>query len=540
MSVIVLTDDQKKALGEIIEFINGTKNAHTLIGFAGTGKTTLTKEVRNYARIKELAVVGVAPTHKAVKILQQSLNTNAYTPTMTIAKLLNVMKEQSYVGTKNFRSDGTSKIEQYDLVLVDECSMISDDDVKIILMHVKKSNKKVLFIGDRAQIPNPRQTFIPHNDGTIYKKDSVAFDLPYSELKTIVRQAAGNPILEISYAIRKDLFEEPNINRITNVKDNKGVRFYDDQVKFLKRMKHILIENNNAEIKIPMENIRVVCYTNERVQYYNRFVRSIMKYTEPFVVGEVLTGYNMVGYPTPIVENGQDYVIEDVKYGIFKIKLGKSQIELEGHQLTMYNPCIEANQKVFFPDISSEINSNMLAALKILAKKVNSSYSSTIDYKKYKSMKDRVLFLESVYEYNNVLMPESMLKSQHPILFKQTDQFISKDRKIIQNEFTDGLSAEYIKIIKNRIADKKGFLSGERLVDQFQIIEKDMDYGYAITAHKSQASTYHTVFIDECDFEKLSGKWNWQFRKTENNMKEKNQLKYVAFTRATDLVVSYY
>lgn len=542
---IILTDDQKKALEEIVDFINSSRNAHTLIGFAGTGKTTLTKEIRKYANMKQLAVVGVAPTHKAVKILQQALNTNTYTPTMTIAKLLNVMKEQSYVGTKNFRSDGTSKIEQYDLVLVDECSMISDEDVKTIMLHVKKSNRKVLFIGDRAQIPNPRQTFVAHVDKTVYKKDSSAFDLPSSELKTIVRQAKGNPILEASYAIRKDLFEDPVLDRTTNVKDGKGVRYYDDHVKFLKRMKHIITENQNlndeSKHKITMDNIRVVCYTNERVQYYNRFVRSVLKYTEQFVVGEVLTGYNMVGYPTPIIENGQDYIIEDVKQGTFNIKFTRSSSqELEGYMLTMFNPCIEANQEVFFPNLDSDQNTSMLKSLVTLAKKVNAPFSSTIDYKKYKHVKDRVLFLESIFEYNGKLMPESILKSQHPLLFKQTEQFITKDRKIVKNEFTNSLPHEYVKIIEKRIADKKPFLQNERLVDQFQIIEKDLDYGYAITAHKSQASTYHTVFIDECDFEKLSSKWNWLHRKMENNMKEKNQLKYVAFTRATDLVVSYH
>lgn len=536
---ITLTEDQKKALGEIIEFINGPKNAHTLIGFAGTGKTTLTKEIRKYAEIKELAVVGVAPTHKAVKILHKSLNSEVYTDTMTIAKLLNVMKEQSYVGTKNFRSDGTSKIDQYDLVLVDECSMISDEDVKDILSHAKRESKKVLFIGDRAQIPNPRQIFVPHKDGTVYKKDSSAFDLPYSQLKTIVRQASDNPILEISYAIRKDLFEEPVINRVTTIVNGKGVRFYDDHVKFLKRMKHILLENNTSETKIPIDDIRVICYTNERVQYYNRFVRSVMKYAEPFVVGEVLTGYNIVGYPKPIIENGQDYIIEDAKHGIFKIRFGNKYKELEGYQLTMFNPCIEANQKVFFPDIDSSKNAEMLIELKKLAKIVNSPHSSTKDFKNYKLMKDKVLFLESIFDFHNTLISESALKSQHPTLFKQTDQFIGKDRKMIQNDFTNGLSNEYIKIIKNRIADRKPFLPNERLIDQFQIIEKDMDYGYAITAHKSQASTYHTVFIDEGDFEKLSERWNWLHRKMENNMKEKNQLKYVAYTRATDLVVAY-
>jgi hypothetical protein len=46
-----------------------------------------------------------------------------------------------------------------------------------------------------------------------------------------------------------------------------------------------------------------------------------------------------------------------------------------------------------------------------------------------------------------------------------------------------------------------------------------IDYGYAITAHKSQGSTYNQVFINEINIDKL------------NRVKERNQIKYVALSR---------
>lgn len=57
-------------------------------------------------------------------------------------------------------------------------------------------------------------------------------------------------------------------------------------------------------------------------------------------------------------------------------------------------------------------------------------------------------------------------------------------------------------------------------------IKKDVDYGYAITTHKSQGSTYKHVFVDENDIDRNS------------NTTEKNKLKYVAFSRPTDMVYS--
>jgi exodeoxyribonuclease-5 len=52
-----------------------------------------------------------------------------------------------------------------------------------------------------------------------------------------------------------------------------------------------------------------------------------------------------------------------------------------------------------------------------------------------------------------------------------------------------------------------------------EVIVKDLDYGYAITGHKSQGSTYSHVFVMENDIND-----NWI-------LKERNQIKYVALTR---------
>ena len=54
-----------------------------------------------------------------------------------------------------------------------------------------------------------------------------------------------------------------------------------------------------------------------------------------------------------------------------------------------------------------------------------------------------------------------------------------------------------------------------------EVIAKDFDYGYAITGHKAQGSTYKHVFILEDDMS-LNPK-----------IKERNQIKYVALTRPT-------
>ena len=54
------------------------------------------------------------------------------------------------------------------------------------------------------------------------------------------------------------------------------------------------------------------------------------------------------------------------------------------------------------------------------------------------------------------------------------------------------------------------------------IVKKDLDYGYAITIHKSQGSTYTNVLVNENNIDKNI------------NHSERNKLKYVAFSRPTE------
>ena len=73
---------------------------------------------------------------------------------------------------------------------------------------------------------------------------------------------------------------------------------------------------------------------------------------------------------------------------------------------------------------------------------------------------------------------------------------------------------------------------GKDFADQYMVCEKDVYYGYA-TAHKSQGSTYENVFVDNADFNKITNRWNYRFRMIENRFRERNQLLYVAYTRAS-------
>lgn len=72
-------------------------------------------------------------------------------------------------------------------------------------------------------------------------------------------------------------------------------------------------------------------------------------------------------------------------------------------------------------------------------------------------------------------------------------------------------------------------LSRDFIVNGRVVLRKTLNYGYAHTVHKSQGGSYQYVFVDEDDIDRAF----WQDHEL------RNQLKYVAFSRARHGVLSY-
>ena len=529
-----LTTDQKIAFDEIITFIKETirpdysNMVWTLIGYAGSGKTTLTRFVADWCNSHSISYAGVAPTHKAKKVLESILNKDSFMENtmFTVAKFLNKLRNHGFVASKNFSGNYTDR--HYDLYIVDECSMISDKDVDDLIKVAKITKSKILFVGDRAQIPNPSQKYSINGDGTVSKKDSKAFDFPASMLTTIVRQTHSNPLLDVYTQIREDLMIIPKINRTTNIVGGKGVQYYTNPERFYKKIVAVFSKHQDD-----IERFRIIAYTNDMVRFYNNLVRKALGKTELFCVGEILMGYTN----GDTVENGQEYIIKKVDYrtNVIKTTNPNQNHSVIGHELTVSKDR-EAHESeyftIFFPDISKKENIGILNKLKVLADKVNSRGSTRKEYFEYVQLKSQLYFIENVYNYGGKIMNESTMKSIHPRLFDNLNVYINNG-KIAKNKKVESLLVLYPKLLKERLNDDKPIGDAERLCDRFQIIEKDVDYGYSITAHKSQGSTYCKVFVDEIDFKKIRDHWNFQANAMENGTKERNQLMYVSYTRPT-------
>lgn len=541
--MVVLTPCQKEELSRIVSFIDIPFNkedlstyAMTLSGSAGTGKTTLTKEVIRAVRKTGKQVLAVAPTHKARRVLSAMINTSSFLriPTTTVAGLLGKMRAHGYIGTHNYKKGMDSKIGMYDFFIIDEISMVTSDDYAEIIELARSYEKKILFVGDHLQIPHPAQGFSVGQDGyTLVKDLNPAFTEPaQARLTQVVRNTADNPLIDVLAQIR-DLvgtgFSVRDICADSNIVNGKGYELIRERVDFLDKIREHAEEFRNGKT-------RVVCYTNNSVLQYNKLVRSCLGYMESVVVGEILTGYNNVGPNNDlIVENGQDYTVtyirETEEHCV--VANGKTYDNLHGKVLTIeeYGSSTEPCVQVFLLDLEEESNFDLLEDLVELAMKVNQKGSTKLDYRKYRTLKDQVVFMEDLHKYKGHIYTGTEFRQMHPFLHTKTTDVLTGKREIIKSELQEKIDSMYPGIIRARIADGKEISGSECLADQFEILEKDISYGYGLTSHKSQGSTYHTVFVDETDFNALRDGWSTRHKMKIDRNTERDRLKYVALSR---------
>jgi ATP-dependent exoDNAse (exonuclease V) alpha subunit len=171
---------QEQALAAVKDWIKDEGNqVFRLFGYAGTGKTTLAKEI---AESSEGEVMFGAFTGKAASVMRRKGCRGARTIHSMIYKLKNQVD-----GKPEFELDLESDVKEADLLIIDECSMLGEDIGKDLLSF----GTKILVLGDPAQLPPIK--------GTGFFTDAK----PDFMLTEVHRQARDNPIIAMSMLIRE-------------------------------------------------------------------------------------------------------------------------------------------------------------------------------------------------------------------------------------------------------------------------------------------------------------------------------------------------
>ena len=147
---LTLTKDQDDAFSRVKKFFKDEENpAIVIMGSAGTGKTTLMRYIVDYIMDNHIgSIAAIAPTHKARRVLEKTLNTDRFLaiPSFTVASILGKMREHTYIGSHKYTSGSKQKMDRFDCFILDEVSMVGDRDLDEIIDYICTHDKKLILV----------------------------------------------------------------------------------------------------------------------------------------------------------------------------------------------------------------------------------------------------------------------------------------------------------------------------------------------------------------------------------------------------------
>ncbi|WP_256647066.1 AAA family ATPase [Thermomonas paludicola] len=223
-----LTANQESLVLDLEAFL-AAKNEHVFIlsGHAGTGKTFITKGLSEFLAAAGRQCVLTAPTGKAARVITQKAGRAATTIHKKIYSMDDIReyKVDELDGSETYKL--YAEIEVNDdadnaVYVVDESSMVSDvysegeffrfgsgrllsDLMKYVNLDHNDHTKKVIFIGDAAQLPPVGMNCSPALDQRYLAKTFGVTTIRRFELSEVVRQDADSGILSSANALRDSL-----------------------------------------------------------------------------------------------------------------------------------------------------------------------------------------------------------------------------------------------------------------------------------------------------------------------------------------------
>jgi len=469
-----LTAKQQLVYDELIKFVNQKKKRELiLVGYAGTGKTTLISKFINDICSNNICnkVVLAAPTHKAVNIAKSKINiinnTNDKSKKkieiMTIHRLLNY---QNFIDSTNgTRYFAKSLVDPnwtiYDLIIIDECSMLNEQLINDINSELQKTpNIKIIYVGDSAQLP-------PVNEET-----SKIFDKQIDKLylDEIIRTKSAK-IMELSQSHRFWIEGKamPELSKYSD--DNIIIYPYKYKNIWLKRFLKCHSDKN-------LTNAIILCWTNKNVNAYNDYIRQ-----KKFGSG-TLNKYEI----GEIIIFNDFHVIKEINEDNKEKKIAfhtSEQVKVN-----------DVKESMHFVDLFGKINSNILNkdVIKIINDGITKMNKQLNSFQIYDLS---VTKLDSDKIYN--------IKTIHKNSTTNYSKLIEFVTEYIMNIKTNAF--KYIDSSKDTINKCELVAELEKKMNSiwkaFHMILSEpfaeLNYGYAITVHKSQGSTFDNVFIDLSD-----------------------------------------
>lgn len=348
-----LTTDQQRAITKLWQFIHSTNHFFLLAGYAGTGKSTIV-----FAVIKELVRLGkriaiTAPTNKAVEVIRniaikQGLSIDCFTIHQLMG--LSIVDKR---GKRSLEQTTPSKVYLYDLVFLDECSMVGKElwdstTAQFLDRNLLLSNRKLVLMGDPAQLYPVGEGLSP----TFKVEQKIV-------MKEVVRQTENSPLLDFVTATRGAIRAKSKIFR------PKASPYSDSNTNgAFKVNKKTLIKYALHQIKANFDSdpncFRILCYTNKQVNYYNQIIRQEIygKNSLRYILGERLIAkkaiFNPEGRAIVISTSTEFTVLDAVETKYFNYKAYRLKIS-DAKSIKQIYVLHESEQKRFQTELKEKL-----------------------------------------------------------------------------------------------------------------------------------------------------------------------------------------
>ena len=428
---------QIDALNEMDRFMKSNETSMTLSGYAGTGKTSLMEMIAQKGRKQYRPVVFCATTNKAAAVLNERVSKAGF-KAATLNKVFGISVEvDSKSNTYNARNL-VNVLKDADItpgttVIIDEASMINEENYGILNNIAKQNSLKIIYVGDSAQLAPVGEDKISkvfrNGEGKVITLTQVERTDDNAILKEATELRNGNPLSGISSFNDKG-------EGVAYISPNHQDEINNIVAHYVKGLKH----NSNY--------FRILAFTNKAVSAYNNQVRELLGYTSPIPqVGEPMTGYNNWGYEW---KTKSYRFINSESYKVSKVD--------KSHKIT------------------TNLNDGTAVTMEVIPLTLEDSLGN-IDTFNFIDIKSNPSNLQAAIQ----------LANEKKMLWAEAKHAVGKDAKakIYQRiNFIDNFL-----FVNDNIED-----SNHNLLQA-----KTIDFGYAMTVHKSQGSTFINVLMDDVD-----------------------------------------
>lgn len=445
-----LTAEQQVVHDTLVRFAKGSSvhDAMVLKGYAGTGKTfTITKVIQTlknedniFNPTSELNIAVSAPTHKAVRVLKKFSTFQNDVTFATIHSLLGLKEEITPEGKIKYvesKDPNLIRITSFNVLFIDESSMLADELFLMLIQYIRHG-LRIIFLGDPIQIPP-----VNHADSMPFKENSQKYyNIGVLELKSIIRQARGNPILEYATRIRMDYKTANDFMVETHVQGSGENGIIKLSQSDTQKTKDILKEYFvSEEFRQDADHMKVIAWRNAVVNGYNQEIRKLI-------------------YPD----------VTDLPF----IMVGEKLIMDAPLKLSSGNTLLTTNEEIEV--IGYEVKSGKSTIL--TAAKVDKDYVSD-----YRDMEFK--FYDTQVKYLNDRGTEIFANIR--ILHENSEGYMNE---VLKGITVAAKAVDRASALRNQLW--KSFFKTQRLFAQVK-------YNYAITGHKSQGSTYSNCMVAEWD-----------------------------------------